>query len=108
MCITPDGPKGPRYRCHPGVIKLASVSGLPIIPVRIDFSSCWRVNSAWDAFIIPRPFSRVTLSWGKKIRVPVHLDDGQVAAYCHELEQALAAGRPDFPPLSPETQPDPS
>lgn len=108
MCITPDGPKGPRYRCHPGVIKLASVSGLPIIPVRIDFSSCWRVNSAWDGFIIPKPFSRVTLYWGKKLTVPENTDDEQVEAYCQKLEQALAAGRPDFPPLSTETQPDPS
>lgn len=100
MCITPDGPKGPRYRCHPGVVKLASVSGLPIIPISIDFSSCWRIGSAWDGFIIPKPFSRVTLCWGKKINVPADINDGQLAAFCHELEQALAAGRPDFAPFS--------
>ena len=97
MCITPDGPKGPLYKCHPGVIKLASVSGLPIVPLQISFSSFWRVSGAWDRFIIPRPFSRVELLWGRKIHVPPTLEGEALPEYCRRLEQALSGGTPDFP-----------
>jgi lysophospholipid acyltransferase (LPLAT)-like uncharacterized protein len=31
-CITVDGPKGPIYKVKPGVIRLAEITGLPIIP----------------------------------------------------------------------------
>ncbi len=100
MCITPDGPRGPLYRCHPGVIKLASLSGVPIIPVNISFSSCWRIRKAWDRFIIPKPFSRVVLQAGEPISVPADLSDDDIIDYSVMLEQALASGAPDFPPIT--------
>ncbi|MBQ3240552.1 MAG: lysophospholipid acyltransferase family protein [Akkermansia sp.] len=99
MCITPDGPKGPRYRCHPGVIKLASVSGLPIIPVGIDIPHCWRINKAWDGFVIPKPFSKVILRWGAPLYVPENISDAEIKVYCERLEQLMAYGRPDFEPI---------
>lgn len=99
MCITPDGPKGPRYRCHAGVIKLASVSGLPIIPVGIDIPNCWRISKAWDGFVIPKPFSKVVLRWGEPLYVPENVTDEEVKEYCARLEQMMAYGRPDFEPI---------
>lgn len=96
MCITPDGPKGPIYKCHPGVIKLASKSGLPIVPLRIGYSSFWRISKAWDAFIIPKPFSRVVLHWGVPIHVPSELSNEQLRDYGTQLEEAMAGGEPDF------------
>src|SRR5436853_672069 len=33
LAITPDGPRGPRYVVQPGVISLAQLTGLPIVPV---------------------------------------------------------------------------
>lgn len=33
LAVTPDGPRGPRYVVHKGVIAPAQVTGLPIIPV---------------------------------------------------------------------------
>ncbi len=33
LAITPDGPKGPRYRAQPGVVALAKFTGLPIVPL---------------------------------------------------------------------------
>lgn len=89
MCITPDGPKGPRYRCHPGVIKLASMSGVPIVPLRIKYSCAYRVRS-WDRFFIPMPFSRVELSTtAEPLCVPPDLSEEELAAWCARLEEAL-------------------
>lgn len=33
LVITPDGPKGPRHHVQPGVVALAKLTGLPIIPL---------------------------------------------------------------------------
>ena len=33
LVITPDGPRGPRHVVQPGVVALAKVTGMPIIPL---------------------------------------------------------------------------
>ena len=88
MCITPDGPKGPRYHCHPGVIKLASMSGVPIIPLQIHYTRAWRARS-WDGFFVPLPFSRVEFTTPGPIQVPPELDEEQLATWCKRLEDLL-------------------
>lgn len=98
MCITPDGPKGPIYKCHPGVIRLASVSGLPILPLCIDIPVCWRIKKAWDGFVIPKPFSRITVTAREPLYVPAELDDETQKEYMARLDGLLAMGRPDFEP----------
>lgn len=98
MCITPDGPKGPVYKCHPGVIRLASVSGLPILPLCIDIPACWRIGKAWDKFVIPKPFSKMTLTAREPLYVPADLDDETQKQYMAKLDELLAMGRPDFEP----------
>lgn len=96
MCITPDGPKGPRYKSRAGVIRLASVSGLPILPACIDIPSCWRINKAWDGFVIPKPFSKVTLLVREPLYVPADIDEATQKEYMEKLDELLACGRPDF------------
>lgn len=100
MCITPDGPKGPRYKFRPGAVRLAAMSGLPILPVSMDVPHCWRVNSAWDGYIIPKPFSKVTFRIGAPVYVPRDLTPEQQEEYCTRLYEALAHGRPDFEPIT--------
>lgn len=63
VAITPDGPRGPRYVMNPGVVTLAQSTGAKVMPIRIHYSRCWRLKS-WDAFMIPKPFSRVEIVLG--------------------------------------------
>ena len=74
VCITPDGPRGPRYRLHPGALLLAQRAGVPLMPFLIEYSSCWRLKS-WDGFAIPKPFSRVTVTLLPLLTVPPDLSD---------------------------------
>jgi len=60
VTITPDGPRGPRYKPHAGVVKLAALSGVPLYPLRVEYSWKWELRT-WDRFQIPLPFSRTTL-----------------------------------------------
>jgi len=68
VLITPDGPRGPAYQVGPGIVFLAQKTGAAVVPINMEFSSCWRVNS-WDHFILPRPFSRVRVIVGAAHRV---------------------------------------
>lgn len=62
--ITPDGPRGPVYEVGPGIIFLAQKTGVPIMPMNFEYSSSWRVKS-WDRFILPKPFSKVRVTFGE-------------------------------------------
>src|SRR5690349_20353411 len=71
--ITPDGPRGPRRQLKPGVVMIASQSGLPIVPVGIGFVRAWRFAS-WDRFALPIPGSTMVGVCGEPILVPSDLD----------------------------------
>ena len=61
LAITPDGPRGPRYVVQEGVMALAQLTGLPIIPV--SYHATWKIRvKSWDRFQIPLPFSRCEMN----------------------------------------------
>ena len=61
--ITPDGPRGPARVFAPGAAVAAQRTGALIAPIRARASRSWRLKS-WDRFLIPKPFARVTVSFG--------------------------------------------
>lgn len=61
LCITPDGPRGPRYSLGPGAVHLSQRCQVPLMPLLIEYSAYWRFNS-WDGFAVPKPFSQVTVT----------------------------------------------
>ena len=61
--ITPDGPRGPAYQIGGGIVFLAQKSGAAVVPIHMEYESCWRLKS-WDRFILPRPFSTVRVIFG--------------------------------------------
>jgi lysophospholipid acyltransferase (LPLAT)-like uncharacterized protein len=70
VVITPDGPRGPAYELGPGLVFLAQKTGASILPINLEYSSCWRFNN-WDRFILPRPFSLVRVTFAE----PHHVAD---------------------------------
>lgn len=71
--VTPDGPRGPRERVLPGVVQLAKLTGLPVIPVSFSCTRCYRFAS-WDRFMLPLPFGTIYLVTGDPIKVPRDVD----------------------------------
>lgn len=67
--VTPDGPRGPRYRVQDGILTLASVSGLPVIPVSSAASLRYVFRRSWDHFRLPLPGSRIWLVFEKPLAV---------------------------------------
>lgn len=68
VVITPDGPRGPAYELGPGIVFLAQKTGAQVLPMNMEYSSCWRVKS-WDRFIIPKPFCKVRVIIGQPLRM---------------------------------------
>jgi lysophospholipid acyltransferase (LPLAT)-like uncharacterized protein len=90
LAITPDGPRGPRRRVQPGVVYLAALTGLPIVPFGIAFSRAWRMRS-WDRFAVPWPWSEAVCVTAEPIRVPEGLDKEQMEQYRLRVEEAMNA-----------------
>ncbi|OWK36209.1 protein of unknown function DUF374 [Fimbriiglobus ruber] len=78
--ITPDGPRGPRRVVQPGVVYVASRTGMELIPVGIGYDRPWRVKS-WDRFAIPRPFTQAKIILGSPMRVPPGLRSAGLDEY---------------------------
>src|ERR1044071_9522816 len=69
LAITPDGPRGPCYRVQEGLVALAQITGIPVIPVSCNLSSKICLKS-WDQFQIPLPFSRCEIILEKPVYIP--------------------------------------
>lgn len=88
VVITPDGPRGPAYELGPGIIFLAQKTGAAVLPINMEYSSCWRVKS-WDRFIIPRPFSKVRLIIDRPERIRSTSSDAEFEAERLRLQNVL-------------------
>ena len=64
-----DGPTGPKGVIKPGLMAMAQVTGAPIFPIIISAEKAW-VMKSWDRFLVPKPFSKVTIRWGDPFPVP--------------------------------------
>lgn len=85
--ITPDGPRGPRFRFQPGAILLAQMSGRPILPMAYAASRAWLIQ--WDKFVIPVPFARIAIALGAPRYVPRVLDAAGIEQLQREMEREL-------------------
>jgi len=91
LAITPDGPRGPCYTVHDGIITLAQLTGLPIVPYSCQLRWKLRLKS-WDRFQIPLPFSPCQMTFGTPIRVPTHATEADRALLRDHLRTILLAG----------------
>jgi hypothetical protein len=88
VAFTIDGPRGPRYVAKPGPLSLARKTGTPVVAFHIALDHPWTLRS-WDAFMVPRPFSRAHVRVSAPISVARHADEAEMER-CHaELQAAL-------------------
>ena len=88
VVITPDGPRGPAYQIGAGLPYLSQKSGVPVLPVNMEYSSYWRLKN-WDRFILPRPFSKVRVIVGHPHQVPPTTTDEEFETERLRLENAM-------------------
>ena len=88
MGITPDGPRGPRFKVSDGVIMLAKISGRPIIPGAYSIKRR-QVLGSWDKFILAFPFSKGVFVWGDPLFVPKNADEETLKKAKNDLTKSL-------------------
>ena len=90
--FTADGPRGPIYQTKMGPIKLAQMTGARIGAFHLEPEHAWVVGS-WDRFLIPKPFTRICVSWAQWTEVPADLAAEDVEPRREQLNAALERAR---------------
>lgn len=79
-----DGPKGPNHIVKSGVIRVASMTGLPIIPLGLAARGSWYMKS-WDSFDASSWSSPMLTIFGDPLYVPANISDEE----CERLREEL-------------------
>lgn len=90
--FTADGPRGPIHQTKMGPIKLAQLTGAPIGVFHLQPERAWVMNS-WDRFLVPKPFTRIAVSWARGVSVPQNLTPEPMEPHRVELNAALERAR---------------
>lgn len=83
--LTVDGPHGPAFKVKPGVIFLAQRTQCPIVPVRVFVEKKIQLKN-WDRYIIPLPFCKAYVVYGKPIYIK---QNDNIINKIEELESIL-------------------
>jgi len=86
--VIPDGPQGPRHKVQRGVILLAQKTGVPIIPLAYS-SKRRKVFNSWDRFLLPYPWSKGIIVYGRPIAVKPDADETAIDEGMIQLEAEL-------------------
>lgn len=89
VCITSDGPRGPRREVKPGLVYLASKTGRRIVPASYACRSKWELKGNWTVMTIPKPFTTVYAVGGDPIAVPPKVDREGIEHYTALLQRAM-------------------
>ncbi|HTT80907.1 MAG TPA: lysophospholipid acyltransferase family protein [Stellaceae bacterium] len=88
--ITPDGPRGPAMVASAGIVNLARLAGVPIVPVAYA-TSRRRILGSWDRFHLALPFGRGVFLIGEPIAVARDLEPADLEDARRRVERCLNA-----------------
>lgn len=88
IVVTPDGPRGPRQRLGDGAIRLARLTGAPLVPCTFAVRNRKQFNS-WDKFVLPLPFGKGKIIWGTPVTVPADADDRKIEHIRERIESEM-------------------
>lgn len=83
-----DGPRGPAGIVKRGAIYLAIGADAAIVPLIAVAENAWYFKS-WDRFMLPKPFSKVTIRYGDLIPLPKSDTDDEVEGLRIHLQDVL-------------------
>jgi len=90
VAVLTDGPLGPARVSKPGVLQVARLAGVPIVPVGLSARPCVRIRS-WDRMLVPLPFARVLCRYGEPLAVPSGAEGERLEAVRRALDARLDA-----------------
>ena len=86
--VSLDGPIGPYRQAAAGIIRIAQLTGAPLVPV--GFSASPRVIlKTWDRFLVPTPFGKLAFHCGEPLSIPRKADAEALESARVEIEKRL-------------------
>ena len=90
VAIMVDGPKGPKGVVKEGIVNLAKLSGVPVIPLAwVSNDKTFLKFNSWDNFRIPFGFCRTVVVYGEPIYIPSELTKEESKAWCEKIAEEL-------------------
>jgi lysophospholipid acyltransferase (LPLAT)-like uncharacterized protein len=91
IAVAVDGPRGPRHVVKPGALQLSALGRRPIL-FAVSHCPTAKALGSWDRFVVPAPFSRVFIAYGR-MEPPEDVEAGRagLAEAMEALGQRLSA-----------------
>ncbi|HNY64004.1 MAG TPA: DUF374 domain-containing protein [Deltaproteobacteria bacterium] len=83
-----DGPNGPPRVLKGGTVRIAKMTGKPIIPMMYGARRTIILGS-WDRYMVPMPFTDIVVYHGNPVYVPGDANKGETEGIRVEVERTL-------------------
>jgi lysophospholipid acyltransferase (LPLAT)-like uncharacterized protein len=80
-----DGPRGPHRVAQLGILYAAMKTGIPVVPLTSAARRAHVFEKAWDKYVMPFPFTKVVLAYGKGFTVQEDSDPDYLVRRATEL-----------------------
>lgn len=88
--LTIDGPKGPKHVVKKGIVEIAKITGVPIVPMSWYSPSPFFLKfNTWDEFCFPLNCIKMKAIYGDPIFVPSDISDEEFEKYRLMVEEEL-------------------
>lgn len=84
-----DGPRGPKGVAKKGMLLLSMVTQTPLLPIMVSMNPAITLKNTWDKTILPLPFSKVVVMYGKPWWPPRRLPDAEFEIFRQQVELRL-------------------
>jgi hypothetical protein len=84
-----DGPRGPARMLKKGMLAAAKRTGAWFIPMACSGTRVFTFPKAWDRTILPQPFSRVVMDFGRPFQIDPNISDEDFETLRIETERVL-------------------
>lgn len=88
--LTIDGPRGPKHKVKKGIIDIARITGVPIVPMSWYSPSKFFLKfNTWDEFCFPLNCIKMKAIYGEPIYIPQNTNDDELEKYRLQVENEL-------------------
>lgn len=88
--LTIDGPKGPKRIVKKGIIELAKMAKVPVVPaIWWSKDKTFMKFKSWDEFRFPTPGNKLVMKFGDPIEIPQELNEEKTEEIRLKIENAL-------------------
>lgn len=95
--IMVDGPRGPVYKVKDGIINIAKLTGIPIVPCAwYSPQKTFLSFNTWDKFKAPLGPCKTVALYGDPIKIPEELTKEETKQWCEKIETAMLSLQKDL------------